>query len=190
MNHKTLPTISFYAKLFNVIELLGILLLLLLAFDFQFVLHELPCPLCILQRLGFLGIAFALLLNIRFGQKPSHYAFAQLFALLTAFIALRQIALHIIPGTGNYGSAVFGLHMYTWSFIVAITIVIATAIDMGIDRQYQHPKNMFKYAPHLGHLLFAITLLFCIANGVSVLSECGIKQCPDNPTTYLYTLLR
>lgn len=185
MNTNDTATLSFWAKLSNVVELIGVLILLLLAFDFQFVLHELPCPLCLLQRLGFLGVAFALLMNVRYGQKPSHYALAQLFALFTAFVALRQIALHVVPGTGSYGSAIFGLHMYTWSFVIAMLLVVVTAISLGVDRQYIDPKAIFKHTGKVAHVLFALTLFLCAANVISVFTECGLKQCPDNPTHYL-----
>ena len=31
--------------------------------------------------------------------------------------SLRQISLHVVPGTGSYGSALFGMHFYTWAFV-------------------------------------------------------------------------
>lgn len=128
-------------KLANIFELLAIIVVLALALAFQFVLHELPCPLCMLQRVGFVGIALGFLLNLRFGFRPSHYSIALISALYTSFVALRQIVLHVIPGTGAYGDAVFGMHLYTWSFIIAMVIVVVTVFLLGVDRQYDPISN-------------------------------------------------
>lgn len=170
---------------FNAFELLGIMLMLFLAFAFQIVLNELPCPLCLLQRLGFLGVAFGFLLNLRFGLKPSHYAIALISALFTSFVALRQIALHVVPGTGVYGDAIFGLHLYTWSFIVSMLIVIVTILMLGCDQQYQVTASDRMYSSRITRLLFGATVLLIIANIISVLLECGLAVCPDNPVHYL-----
>jgi hypothetical protein len=61
---------------------------------------------------------------------------ALLFAVFSAMVALRQIALHVLPGEGGYGTALFGLHLYTWSFIVASLIIVYSAIILGMDIQY------------------------------------------------------
>jgi disulfide bond formation protein DsbB len=42
----------------------------------QLLLHELPCPLCLLQQLQFTVLAVGPILNIRFGLRPGHYALA------------------------------------------------------------------------------------------------------------------
>jgi disulfide bond formation protein DsbB len=171
-------------KLGNIFQLLGIASMMLMAFLFQIVLHELPCPLCLLQRIGFLGIAFGLLLNLRFGFRPSHYAIVLFSALFTSFVALRQIGLHVIPGSAAYGDPVFGFHLYTWSFIIAMIFVISTTFLLAFDRQYQMNSVSIKKLDWISHSLFAILLLLVLANIVSVLLECGIGQCPDNPTQY------
>ena len=169
-------------KVAALFELTGVIIILLFAFIFQFVLYELPCPLCLLQRIGFVCIAFGFLLNLRFGFRPSHYSIIILSGLFTAFVALRQIALHIIPGTGVYGSAIFGLHLYTWSFIAAMLIVIVSTLLMGVDRQYQ-PTLSIRW-PRFSHFLFGLLTLLILANIISVILECGLNVCPDNPIHY------
>lgn len=174
-----------FERFINACELFGLLVVLFMAFLFQFGLNELPCPLCLLQRVGFIGISLGFLLNLRFGLRPSHYAIAILSSLFTAFVALRQIALHAVPGTGAYGPAILDLHMYTWSFIVAMLIAIFTTLSLAIDRQYleAHHKNIkWKY---LTHTLFTLLVILTAFNAISVLFECGLAQCPDNPTHYL-----
>lgn len=176
--------ISTTERIFNIIELLGIVLMLFLAFVFQVILNELPCPLCLLQRIGFLGVAFGFLLNLRFGLRPSHYAIVLMSALYTSFVALRQVALHVVPGTGVYGNAVFGLHLYTWCFVVAMIVVVFTTLMLGVDRQYRRASSNNIRWRYLTHFLFIIVALMAMANLVSVILECGIQQCPDNPVSY------
>lgn len=172
-------------RFLNICEIAGLILVLFMAFAFQALLHELPCPLCLLQRVGFTAVAFGFLLNLRFGLRPSHYGLALLGAIFTAFVAVRQILLHIVPGTGAYGSAVFGLHFYTWSFIVAVLIILFTVIMLSFDRQYKPAHVTNGRWKKFTHVMFALVLLFALANAVSTYLECGFKQCPDNPTHYL-----
>lgn len=167
----------------NILEFVGIVLALFMAFAFQIIFHELPCPLCLLQRIGLIGIAFGFLMNLRFGPRPSHYAISILSGIFTSFVALRQISLHVIPGEATYGNAFFGLHLYTWAFILSMSIVIATTVMLAIDRQYKKPSTRIRL-PRTTHLLFTIMMLLIIANIVSVWLECGFAQCPDNPTEY------
>lgn len=186
MNKKlTAKNIEYF---FSTLELFGIFLTLFLAFFFQIILRELPCPLCLLQRVGFFAIAFGFLMNLRFGLRPSHYSMVLIGALFTSFVALRQIALHIVPGSGFYGSVFLGLHLYTWSFIISMIIVVVTALMLGIDRQYQQPLSTNIYFRWLTHFLFAVMAVLIVINIVSVLLECGIAQCPDNPIHYKWSI--
>ncbi|MDF1796062.1 MAG: disulfide bond formation protein B [Coxiellaceae bacterium] len=174
-------------KAYNMIELLLILLVLLLAVGFQFIFRELPCPLCLMQRLGLLGVAFALVLNLRYGPKPIHYGLSLLSALFSAFVALRQIALHIIPGTGSFGNQFMGFHLYTWSFIISMAVVLFNTLVLCVNQQYFLSRHLFEVKWRgLSHLLFAIVLCFSFFLCVTVFLQCGMRQCPDNPKHYLY----
>ena len=101
----------------DTLALFGICGVLVVAFYYQFVLGELPCPLCALQRVGFIVAGVALVLNLRAGYSPAHYGLALLSAVAAGSASLRQIALHVVPNTGHYGSALFGFHFYTWAFV-------------------------------------------------------------------------
>lgn len=61
------------SKLLNALGLIAVDLVLVLAFVDQLWLHDLPCPLCILQRAAFIAAGFGLALNLLFGPRPSHY---------------------------------------------------------------------------------------------------------------------
>ncbi len=77
-----------------------------------------------------------LALNVRFGPKPSHYAVVILSALAGSLISVRQILLHVAPGTGSYGAELLGLHFYTWALIVYFLIVAGSAVMLMSDRQF------------------------------------------------------
>ncbi len=178
-------------KLVSAVEIFGICLMVSAAFFFQFIMHELPCPLCLLQRLGLLGIAFGFLLNAHYHVRPSHYSLSLLAAVLTAFISLRQIALHITDPIG-YGSTLFGFHMYTWVFILSLSAIIYIALIISFEHQYELHKNKQEISEgHNGkvrvftHIIFALFITLITTNLLSTYFECGLSQCTDNPTHYL-----
>lgn len=178
-------TIIFLEKLANACDVLGLVCILALALFFEFVLHELPCPLCLLQRVGFYFMVFGFLLNLRFGFKPSHYAIVIISGFFTSFVAMRQIALHVIPGTGAYGSPILGFHLYTWSFIIAMAVTVITTLMLSIDRQYKSVVHKDETSV-LTHTLFTLTTITLIINIISVIMICGFSICPDNPTKFTY----
>jgi disulfide bond formation protein DsbB len=109
------------------------------AFAAQLWLDELPCPLCLLQRLQFALVAVGPLLNIRCGARPGHYALSLLAAMLGAAVALRQILLHILPGDPGYGSAILGYHYYTWALIGFALAMLLIAAMLLMERQFTEP---------------------------------------------------
>src|SRR5437870_11156804 len=124
------------AMTLNALGLYGIALVLLVAFAAQLLLHELPCPLCLLQRIQFAMLAVGPILNIRFGARPSHYAVSLLTAVAGAAFAARQMLLHVMPGDSGYGSALVGYHYYTWAFIGFAVAIVALAAMLQIGRAH------------------------------------------------------
>ncbi|MED7789334.1 disulfide bond formation protein B [Francisella sp. 19X1-34] len=178
-------------KAISAIEITGIAIIIIAAFFFQFFMYELPCPLCLLQRLGLLAIGFGFLLNIRFHVRPSHYALSLLSAVFTSFVSLRQIALHVTDPVG-FGSKVLGMHMYSWVFVISMVAIIYIAIVMSYPKQYeirQEPQEISeaknKKIRIFTNIIFLIFILVVFANVVSIFFECGLYQCPDNPKDYI-----
>lgn len=171
------------AQALNAAGLFAISLVLLVAFADQLVLGDLPCPLCILQRGAFVAVGITLLLNLRFGPRPSHYGAMILSAAVGAAVAGRQTMLHIIPGSPGYGMPLLGLHFYTWAFVVFALVVLGAAVMLLFDRQFdagREPARMQRLAMATFVLAAAVTL----GNGVSTVLECGGGLCPDNPSSY------
>lgn len=169
----------------NALGLYAIALVLGVAFAAQLMLGELPCPLCLLQRLQFAMLAVGPILNVRFGPRPSHYAVAIFAALAGAVFASRQILLHITLGDVGYGSALLGYHYYSWALIGFVLAILLLAAMLMFDRQFTEggvaqPVQCGAFAR------FAVWSVMTIAalNVISTLLECGFDSCPDNPTVY------
>lgn len=173
------------ARLLNALGVLAISAVLVFAFVDQLIGGELPCPLCILQRVGFAGVGFGLALNLRFGPRPSHYGIAILSAIAGGDISVRQTLLHIVPGTGTYGEAFFGLHFYTWGVVLSCVIVVGCALLLMFDRQFETSDSRPRPLGVLALIAFGLVAFLTLANGVSTVLECGGGMCPDNPTHYL-----
>jgi disulfide bond formation protein DsbB len=170
----------------NALSLYAVALVLAAAFAAQVVLHELPCPLCLLQRIQFAVLAIGPILNIRFGPRPSHYALSLLAATAGLAFSTRQVLLHIMPGDAGYGTPLFGYHYYTLALIgFAAAIVLLSAILL-FDRQFE-PDDVAAtpVAPSLFETA-AVWLVIGLSalNVVSTLLECGFAACADNPLVY------
>ncbi len=152
------------------------------AFIEQLVMGELPCPLCLLQRAGLIAVGLGFLLNLRFGIQPAHYGVALLGSLVGAAASMRQILLHIAPGDPGYSGAVFGLHLYSWSFVSFVCLMIGIGILLLEPAGNARPQSRGR--------IVALTMLgfvaIVLANLVSTLLECGLTQCPDDPVSYMW----
>jgi disulfide bond formation protein DsbB len=169
----------------NALGLYAIALVLAAAFAAQLILNELPCPLCLLQRIQFALLAIGPILNVRFGPRPSHYAVSLLTASAGAAFAMRQILLHIMPGDAGYGSALLGYHYYTWAFIGFAVAIVLIAAMLLFDGQFKddgaaQPLRIDAFAQFAVWLVIVLTAL----NVVSTLLECGFGACADNPLEY------
>ncbi|ROS05443.1 disulfide bond formation protein DsbB [Sinobacterium caligoides] len=170
----------------NAIGLLAVTAILGFAFIAQFVDHELPCPLCLLQRVGFVGVMAGLFMNVSLGNKPVHYSLATLAAIFGAVAALRQTSLHVLPGTPAYGSDFFSLHFYTWAFICFMIIIFGLAIVSACRAQYDNIEGFipFKQQSTLAKIALIAAVAVVLLNALATFAECGPLQCPDNPIQY------
>ncbi|MDO9058875.1 MAG: disulfide bond formation protein B [Bradyrhizobium sp.] len=174
-----------FAITLNALSLYAVALVLAAAFAAQLVLQELPCPLCLLQRIQFAVLAIGPILNVRFGPRPSHYALSLLAAVAGAAFSTRQVLLHIMPGDAGYGTALFGYHYYTWALIGFAAAIVLLAAILLFDRQFERGITAEQAAPgpfatSAVWLVIALTAL----NVVFTLLECGFGACADNPVVY------
>ncbi len=168
-----------YHEWANAIALIGVILILCVAFFFEFYDGTLPCPLCYLQRVAFVAVGIALMMNLAIGPRPAHYGLLIFSSLLGLLIALRQVSLHLLPGDAGYGAPVFGIHLYTWSALGFVAYLLFAAFCLMFDKSFEKTKDS-SFKQLLGFFL----LLVIAMNLVLALLECGFMPCPDNPTSY------
>ncbi|MEO6986350.1 MAG: disulfide bond formation protein B [Paralcaligenes sp.] len=179
-------TDPFYtSRVINTFALLAICGVLGFAFAWQLIYNEIPCPLCLLQRVAFILAGIGLLLNVRYGPANLHYGLIILSALAGAFVAACQMALHIMPGDAGYGAPFLGLHFYTWALLMFIALIAYCGLMLCLDRsnfQSTFSRSPGPYARQVMWLFF----LLALANLGSTLLECGYGACVDNPIRYLW----
>lgn len=173
------------SRLLNAFGLMAIDTVLVLAFADQLWFRDLPCPICILQRAGFIAAGFGIALNLMFGPRPSHYGLAILGAMAGGVMSADQVLHYIVPGTGSYGNAVFGLHLYTWALLGFALIVVGSAVMLLFDRQYEPTGPLPLRLTVLPLTAVALLVLIAVANVVSTLAICGFGLCPETPGGYL-----
>ena len=168
---------------YNLTALCGINLVLLTALFEQLVMGELPCPLCLLQRVAFIMVGIGFLLNVRYGAAPLHYGLIVVSALAGVLSSGRQVLLHIVPGSGAYGSALLGLHLYTWSLIAFVLVVLSVGLALIVEARVGEARAATaggRLGRWAGWLLVGIVLI----NVAASFLECGLGPCEDSPTRY------
>lgn len=162
------------------------------AMTLQYANGELPCPLCLLERVAMLGVCFGIMLNFRHGFSYQNTGFSLLFAIVLLVIAVRQSLLDIYPRPGHeyIGSAIFGIHMPVWSIIIALCLLTAYAIKLAIlgGDEYLRQAEVAEF-PAIRKLASALSvyiILICVVNLTSVILQCGLGECH----TFSYKLLQ
>jgi disulfide bond formation protein DsbB len=174
-----------FAVTLNELSLYAVALVLAAAFAAQLLLHELPCPLCLLQRIQFAVLAIGPIMNIRWGPRPSHYALSLLAAAVGMAFSTRQVLLHIMPGDAGFGTALFGYHYYTLALIGFAAAIVLLAAILLFDRQFEDEGPTQQAAPGA----FAMTAVWLVIaltalNVLSTLLECGFGACAEDPIVY------
>ncbi|WP_336288163.1 MULTISPECIES: disulfide bond formation protein B [unclassified Bartonella] len=167
----------------NCLGLIGLSIVLLVAFYYQLVKFELPCPLCLLQRVGLILAGCGFLLNIHHKIKNTHYSMVILGCMVTSIIAARQIFLHITPDDLGYGSMFLGFHFYTWAFIISVLCILAV-IFILILSELPYEFKLFSHFPMFHKIVSGVFVFLIAANLVSTILECGSGQCADDPVEY------
>src|SRR5918994_2257494 len=125
------------------VVMLVIAAILSAAMTLQYVKGELPCPLCLLERVAMFGVCFGIMMNFRRGFSYQNTGFSLLFAIVLLVVAVRQSLLDIYPRPGHeyIGSAIFGIHMPVWSIIIALCLLIAYAAKLAVFGGDEHLRD-------------------------------------------------
>jgi disulfide bond formation protein DsbB len=150
------------------------------AMAFQYFDREIPCPLCLLQRVAMFGCCFGLMQQLRGGETQRGAGIALIFAVLLLVISVRQTLLDIVPRPGHayIGSAVFGLHMAVWSILIAVALLLGLGVRLTlVGGPGATPEPEGSTLRRLTYGLGLYVVVICAINVVSVLAQCGLGQC-------------
>ena len=167
-------------KILNSICMLMVSSILIGAFYFQFGLNEDPCPLCLLQRMGMIGILFGLSLNIFYGFKAPHFGVVIIASIVGLVFSTRQVLLHICPEPGvaaGYGSPIFGMYLYSWGVLIFIASILCSSLFLFFLPQKK--PNTSKILP-FERIIFYLVIVLIIVNVIATFFECQIGPCCEN----------
>ncbi len=157
------------------------------AFYSQIFQNEMPCPLCLLQRVALMMAGIGMMLNVRDGPSSVHYAMILASAMGGVLTSGRQILLHIAPGDKGYGSTLWGLHFYSWGFAAFVVMMVFCAVMLCIDRNHMKLARVAVLGG-LSALVVWVFFALAAANTISTIMVCKFGACPENPTEYLWKL--
>jgi disulfide bond formation protein DsbB len=156
----------------------------------QFSAGEIPCPLCLLQRVAMFGVSFGIVRDFREGFSSKNAGLSMIFALFLLIVSVRQTLLDIYPRPGHeyIGSAIFGIHMPVWSVLIAVALLIAFALKLALlgEDDKLTPLRQFPALTRAAGVLSLFIVLLAAVNFASVIVQCGADACH----TYEYRLLK
>jgi disulfide bond formation protein DsbB len=169
--------------------LLALAGILTAAMVIQFVDRDIPCPLCLLQRVAMFGCCFGLIHQLRGGDSQRGAGIGLVFSVLLLVISARQTLLDLFPRPGHayVGGAVFGVHMPVWSVFIAVALLLGFAVRLAI---FGGPRAASgaegSILRRLTYCLGVYVVIIFGINCLSVLVQCGFGECHTSG----YELLR
>jgi disulfide bond formation protein DsbB len=168
--------------LYLLLMMLTIAAILTVAMVMQYFGGEVPCPLCLLQRVALFGVCFGIILTFRLGDTNLNSGLSLLFAIFLLVVSVRQSLLDIYPRAGHeyIGSAVFGIHMPVWCVLIALALLIAYAVKlMVLDGAAARaiPLSDFPALARAARAAGGYVVILCAINLVSVVVQCGFDAC-------------
>lgn len=169
------------SELFGLGMMAAIAGVLTAALFMQYGRGELPCPLCLLQRVAMLGVCFGLMQNFRSGFSDRNLGYSLLFSVFLLIVAVRQTLLDIYPRPGHeyVGSAVLGLHMPVWSVLIAVVLIAAFALKLCIvgSEDGAKPPPARSLVGRVATVLSLYLIAIALVNFGSVVVQCGLGEC-------------
>lgn len=160
--------------------LAGLAAILATAMVLQYAGGEIPCPLCLLQRVAMFGIGFGIIRHVRGGYDGRNIGIGLCWALFLLLVSVRQVLLNIVarPGHSYPGSAVLGLHMPVWSVVIAFAVLVAFAALLALfDGERLKAAAPSPLLRRIGIGLGAFLVALCVVNLVSAVLQCGLGAC-------------
>lgn len=182
------------ARVLNFVGIVALIGVLLGAYVYQFSHRELPCTLCLLQRLAMFAVAFGAAMNLVLGPDPRHYGLCIVSAIFGLGVSIRQTLLHINPyfdkttgqptleATANppFGETVLGLNLYVWGVVIFATVILAAGIVLLFRGQFEPAKTEPHWLSRLAAIGVGALFVMAALETVTVFLECGLGDCPND----------
>lgn len=167
---------------------------LLGSYIYQFSYRELPCTLCLLQRLAMLGVAYGAAMNVSLGPDPRHYGICLVSAIFGLGVSIRQTLLHINPffntktsqptldaaANAPFGEAVLGFHLYVWGVVIFVTVILSVGIVQLFRSQFVPSEHEPMTLRGMASIGVALLFLAAAMEAVTTFMECGFADCPND----------
>lgn len=178
----------------NFIGMIGMIVVLVSAYAYQFTQESLPCTLCLLQRIAMLGVAFGAAMNLMLGPRARHYGVCIVSAVFGLAVAMRQTLLHINPyfdkttemptldpnANPPFGAPVLGLSLYVWGVIIFTAAILLAGIMLLADSQLRPIAEPPAWMVRLAQVGVWIILAVAALETLSTFAECGPFDCPND----------
>jgi disulfide bond formation protein DsbB len=182
------------ARVLNFLGMMAMIGILLGAYGYQFWYRELPCTLCLLQRVAMMAVAVGAAMNVMLGPDPRHYGVCLVSAVFGIAISIRQSLLHINPyfdttagkptlsASANpaFGQAVMGLDLYVWGVLIFGIVILSVGIVLLFRDQFRPTQQEPAWLPRLAGI--GVGILFAVAalETLTTFLECGFGDCPND----------
>lgn len=187
----TASKLAFWAMVAFIVAYCGVLLG---AMSVQLFQHEAPCPLCMLQRYAMILVTIPALWIVadalRGRLTRARYAAGLGMSVIAAVAggceSTRQILLHIASKTDpGYGSAVLGLHLYTWALITFVIVIVYCGVMLMLCGSVVPVAPATTPQRRLAAAGLWLFLAVIVANVILIVLLEGFSWVlPDNPANY------
>ncbi|MGJ0203663.1 disulfide bond formation protein B [Leucobacter sp. gxy201] len=186
-----LGALSFWAHVAFVVAYLGILSTAM--FWFQFGQGEYPCPLCITQRMAMMLVVIGPISVVVRALKgrgslqtvATGAGISIISAVLGMAMSSRQVLLHIAPGDPGYGTAVMGMHLYTWALVTFVVVLLFCGVVLACGETFVPVAPKSPALRGIARVVIWLFMATILINAVVVFAESGWHwYLPDDPTGY------
>jgi disulfide bond formation protein DsbB len=180
MAYSEAPIVVVLDRLVLLLMVLALAAILTAAMILQVGFGEIPCPLCLLQRVAMFGCCFGLIRQLRAEESERGSGIGLVFAVLLLVISARQTLLDIVPRPGHayVGQAVFGIHMPVWSVVIAVVLLAGFAIRFALfGAPRAAPDTGDSLMRRCGRGLEVYVVFLCAINFIAVVLQCGLGEC-------------
>jgi len=183
-----------FARVLNFVGVMAMIAILLGAYVYQFSYRDVPCTLCLLQRVAMVAVATGAAMNLMLGPSPRYYGVCLVSALFGIGVSIRQSMLHINPyfdtktgeptleATANppFGESVMGLNLYVWGVVIFAVVILAAGVMLFFQDQFKPAGREPKWLGRLAVVGVAALFVVAALETLTTFLECGLGDCPND----------